>query len=77
METPGSKPTHILDLGKRKQKSIRQLKKGGGPLLKKIDAAVAQARAAAPAGKEVLPVVLIYRKKGAKPRKGLAMVGPF
>ncbi len=76
METPGKKP-HVVDLGKRRQKSIRQLKKGTGPLLKKVEAAVAQARAAAPAGREVLPVVLIYRKKGAKPRKGLAMVGPF
>jgi hypothetical protein len=67
----------ILDLGKRKQKSIRQLKKGGGPLLKKIEAVIAQARSAAPAGTELLPVVFIYRKKGPRARKGLAMVGPF
>jgi len=77
MDMAATRPPTILDLGKRKQKQIRQLKKGEGPLMAKVEAAIAQARSSAPPGKEILPVVIIYRKKSRTSKRGLAMLGPF
>jgi hypothetical protein len=68
------RPT-VLKVGKRKAKEIKDLKKGEGKLMDKVKNAVAQAGAVA--GKEVVPVVIIYRKKARKTKRGLAMLSPF
>jgi hypothetical protein len=77
MDMAATRHPTVLDLGKRKQKDIRQLKKGQGPLLEKVEAAIAAARANVPAGKEIVPVVILYQKKSKGSKKGLAMFGPF
>jgi hypothetical protein len=74
METAKRRAT-ILDVGKRKKKDISQLKNGEGPLFEKVQSAVAQATVAP--GKEVVPVVILFRKRSRRPKRGLAMLGPF
>ena len=74
METAKRRPT-VLDVGKRNAKDIRNLKKGSGRLFDKVQSAVAQVQAGVPAGKDILPVVIIYRKRTRRPKKGLAMFG--
>lgn len=63
----------ILDLGKKRRKAIRRLKRGQGSLVEDVHAAVEQVRAGLGEDgktKEILPVVLIYRRKVKRRRKG-------
>jgi len=62
-------PPIVLDLGKTSRKKIKRLKKGRGPLLEDVQAAVAQVQeqlGAENSGKQIVPVVVLYRKR---PRK--------
>ncbi len=62
----------ILDLGKTKKKNIRRLRQGRGKLLGDVDDAMKEISASLGTqgdGKQLVPVVLVYRKK-AKRRKG-------
>jgi hypothetical protein len=66
VETPHVPPPVIIDLGRRKKKAIRKLKKGRGKLIAEVDLAVEQYRAALSDGdgqKQLIPVVIIYKKK--------------
>lgn len=59
----------IIDLGKKRRKAIRDLKRGHGKLMDEVYDAVDQVRArmgADAAKKELLPVVLIYKKKSKR-----------
>ncbi len=58
----------IVDLGKRKRKAIKDLKRGKGALLLEVEDAITHARSALPEGeqKAVIPVVVLYRKKRKK-----------
>lgn len=61
----------ILDVGRQKRKSIRKLKKGLGPVAEEVRETVqAVAGEHATADKEVVPVVIVYRKRDRK-RRGL------
>lgn len=61
----------IVDLGRRKRKVIKQLKEGIGPLADEVRA-VAQAAAKQPGeGADILPVVVLYRKRRRKGRRTL------
>lgn len=56
----------VVDLGKKKKKQIRNLKRGRGPLLEDVADVVEKVRASLPeqlAGKELVPVVIVYRQK--------------
>ena len=73
--TPGIAPI-VIDLGKQKRKRIRQLKRGRGRLLDDVGAAVEQVRTrlgGQAAGRELVPIVLIYRKK----QRGKGWLFPF
>lgn len=62
----------VVDLGKTKRKRIKQLKRGQGRLVSEVSEAVARARAGLGAdadGKELVPVVVVYRKKDKKQRR--------
>lgn len=62
----------IVDLGKVKRKRIKALKAGRGPLLDEVSEtleAVRQQLGAEAEGRELLPVVILYRPKRRK--KGL------
>ena len=69
MEKTHIQPPVIVDLGGRKKKVIKNLKNGTGKLMYEVEHAVDQARSALPdadKNKSVIPVVIIYRKKGKK-----------
>lgn len=56
----------VVDIGKKRGKRIKQLKKGRGPLLDEVDAAVDQVKerlGAEADGRVLVPVVIVYRKK--------------
>jgi hypothetical protein len=62
----------IVDLGKAKRKKIKQLKRGDGPLMEEVlDVLdeVANHLGEELEGKTLVPVVMIYEKKGKKKRK--------
>lgn len=61
----------IIDLGKEKKKRIRDLKRGRGRLMAEVAAVLSEVRANIgddADGKQLVPVVLIYKKK--RKRKG-------
>ena len=67
----------VVDLGKQRRKRIKDLKRGRGKLMDEVADAVAQVRAslgAAAQGRQLVPVVFVYKQKG-KRRKGLGL--PF
>jgi hypothetical protein len=55
----------VVDLGKEKSKTLRELKNGEGPLMQEVARVVEEVRARSSelASKELVPVVIIYRKK--------------
>jgi hypothetical protein len=62
----------IVDLGKAKRKKIKQLKGGDGPLMEEVlDVLdeVANHLGQELEGKTLVPIVMIYEKKGKKKRK--------
>ena len=61
----------IIDLGKRRRKVIKELKRGSGKAMDEVEQALAEVRAslgAEGANKEIVPVVLIYRQKSRRKR---------
>ena len=63
----------IMDLGKASRKSIRALRKGRGKLLGDIQDAMDEVNTSLGdqgEGKQLVPVVLVYRKKARKRRAG-------
>jgi len=69
-----SKPPIVIDLGKVSKKRIRALKDGTGDLIDEIDEVVARVRAELgeeAKSKELVPIVLVYKRKPPKKRKGL------
>ena len=66
-------PPIVIDLGRQKKKRIKQLKRGRGKLVERVNEAIAQVRSALGAeahGKEFIPVAVIFRREG-KCRKGM------
>jgi len=63
----------IVDLGKTKRKKIKQLREGRGKLLGDVEDAMREVTTSLGEqanGKELVPVVLVYRKKAKKRRRG-------
>jgi len=63
----------ILDLGKASRKNIRQMEEGRGSLIGDIQDAMTEVTASLgdqADGKQLVPVVLVYRKKTRRRRKG-------
>jgi hypothetical protein len=61
----------ILDLGKKKRKAIKDLKKGRGKLVDEVMEAVSRLEASLGEeanGKTILPVVVLYKEKKRLPR---------
>lgn len=66
-----SKPPVVVDLGKVKRKQIRQLEQGRGELVSEVDRVVESVRrelGPEAEGKEILPVVVLYRRKSKRRR---------
>lgn len=66
----------VMNIGKTKGKLIKAIKRGEGELLEKVTEALRQSGRLDP-GKEIIPVVLLYRKKDRRARGGASMFGPF
>jgi hypothetical protein len=69
-----SKPPIVIDLGKVSKKQIRALKEGTGDLVDEVDEIMTRVREQLgdeAKGKELVPVVLLYKRKPRKQRKGL------
>jgi hypothetical protein len=63
----------LLNAGRQKRKAIEDLKQGAGPLIEEIqEMAQTAAKLPAESSKEVVPVVIIYRKRDRKPRSVLS-----
>lgn len=71
----------IIDLGKEKRKRIKALKRGRGKLMLEVAAVINDAQlnlGGAADGKEIIPIVLIYKQKRKKRRAGgLTLPLPF
>jgi hypothetical protein len=66
----------VVDLGKKKKKDIQALKRGQGKLMEDVHRVIEEVRAnsSALAGKELVPVVILYRKE---PKRKVAGLLPF
>lgn len=63
----------ILDLGKASRRSVRQLRQGRGKLLGDVEDAMNEVTAAMGTeadGKQLVPVVLLYRRKRRRRSRG-------
>lgn len=61
----------VIDLGKVKRKQVKRLKRGEGPLLEEVQQVVAGVRESLgdeAEGKELLPVVVLYRRRRKRPK---------
>jgi hypothetical protein len=58
-------PPVVVDLGEQKSKTLRDLQNGEGPLMEDVARVLEDVRANSSelAGKELVPMVIIYRKK--------------
>ena len=53
----------VLDIGKKKKKALKRLRRGEGKLMEKVQAAVDEARASAPPDEAPPTVIVIARQK--------------
>ncbi|MGE5233910.1 MAG: hypothetical protein ACM3OB_07350 [Acidobacteriota bacterium] len=61
----------VVDLGKVGRKRVKQLKRGDGPLLEEVHQVIANVRESLgpeAAGRELVPVVMLYRRKRRRPK---------
>jgi hypothetical protein len=62
-------PPVVIDLGKARKRNIRKLKRGRGKLYEETQDVIDEVREGLgpdAAGKEVLPVILVYKQKRKK-----------
>jgi hypothetical protein len=63
----------VLSVGKKKKRAIKDFKRGRGRLMDEVEQTLEEVRAGLGAnaiGKELVPVVMIYRQKQKKKRRG-------
>jgi hypothetical protein len=63
----------ILDIGKTSKKNIRQAKQGQGKLMLDVQDAMAEVTASLgdkANGQQLVPIVLLYRKKARRNKRG-------
>lgn len=58
-----SQPVNVTHLGKKSRKEIKKFKKGYGKLFLEVQQVIDRAKSTAPAGNDVLPVVVSFRQK--------------
>ena len=63
----------VVDMGKKSRKKIKSLKRGKGTLMSSVSAVMEEVRTNLgpdAVGKELVPVVIVYRKKDKRSRGG-------
>lgn len=61
----------IIDLGKRKRKQVKKLRRGEGKLLDDVNGAVAELRTAGTLNSDAQPVIIVVREKRGRKAKSL------
>lgn len=64
----------ILDLGKKKRRALKNLKRGRGRLIDDVEQALDEVNIGLgdeAKGKQIVPIVLIYKRKTKRRRRGL------
>lgn len=69
-EQAGEIPPIIIDLGKKKRKRVKRLRRGKGPLVDDIMDSIAELRENSEISKDAQPVIVVVREKKKK-MKGL------
>jgi hypothetical protein len=66
-------PPVVVDLGKPKRKDVRALKRGEGKLMEDVNKVIEEIRAnsSALANKELVPVVVLYRRESRRKSMGM------
>jgi hypothetical protein len=70
----------IVDLGSRSKKAINRLKNGEGKLMTEVALAIEQVRASLPEAdkdKQIIPVLIIYKKKRRSGGSGALPFSPL
>lgn len=70
----------LIDLGKIKGKVVRQFREGRGELVGEVQQVLAETRknlGAEAAGKELVPIVLVYKKKAKRKKSKVSGMFPF
>jgi hypothetical protein len=70
----------VIDMGKQRRKRIKALKRGRGKLMDEVCRVISETQMTLGTeanGKELLPVVVIYRQKRKRRRGGLALPLPL
>jgi hypothetical protein len=70
----------LIDLGKIKGKVVRQFREGRGELVGEIQHVLAETRknlGAEATGKELVPIVLVYKKKAKRKKSKVSGMFPF
>jgi len=70
----------ILDVGKTSRKSIKQIKRGQGKLMSDVQDAMAEVTASLGEqanGQQLVPVVLLYRRKSRRNKKSGGLLPLF
>lgn len=70
----------VIDLGKKKKKKIKDLKRGRGKLMLEIATVMNEIRASLgeeAQSKQLVPVVMIYKEKRRRRRDGGSLLFPF
>lgn len=69
----------IVNVGKKRRKAIKSLKRGRGRLMDEVSQVISEVRAGLAPGeesKELVPIVVIYQKKSKK-RRRRGLLGRF
>jgi len=77
---PNTPVPFVVDLGKARRGAVRKLKQGRGRLWEEAQDVIDEVRAGLgpeASGKEIVPVILVYRKKGRRRRRGGKGYGLF
>jgi hypothetical protein len=64
----------ILDLGKKKRRALRDLKRGRGRLMDDVEQALEEVNIGLgdeARGKQIVPIVIVYKRKSKRRRRGL------
>ena len=70
----------VIDMGKQRRKRIKALKRGRGKLMDEVCRVISETQMSLgneANGKELLPVVVIYRQKRRRKKGGLALPLPL
>ena len=70
----------VIDLGKVKKKKIKALKRGRGKLMAEVSTVINDLRmnlGDEADGKQFIPVVLIYKQKRKRGKRGRSLLFPF